>query len=360
VDSHREFTVRRWIVLVVLLLVAGAVLGRVMWQTVRGAEVSLAAVSRGRVVAAVYATGRVDTDRRATVRARLTSPLSEMLVGPGQSVVAGEVVARQDVASVALGVARAQGELESARAALAEASDAAVRAGQLVREQLLSEDAWVRARERSRELGAQVATRESALALAREQAAWAELRAPQGGVVSALAHRAGDALREGDDVLTIVDLQPAYVRVAVDERDVGRIVLGQDVRLVFDAYPERRLDGKVWRILPTVDRLTKSADVLVQLPAERPPLQLDLTATVNIITGVIADAVVVPREALSGAGTQRQVLLVDGSSRAIARPVKVGVCDPKLCEVLEGLAQGERVISPVPATLKPGARVRAE
>lgn len=350
---------RRWIVLVLLVLAAGGVLGRVMWRNVRGVEVTLAEASRGRVVAAVYATGRVDTDRRVTVRARLTAPLAEVLVGPGQSVLAGQVVARQDVASVALGVERAQGELGAARAALAEATDAASRAEQLVRQQLLSEDAWVRARERARELSAQMAASESALALSREQAGWAELRAPQAGVVSNLAHRAGDTVREGDDILTILDLQPAYVRVGVDERDFGRIALGQEVRMVFDAYPDRIVTGRVWRILPTVDRLTKSADVLVELPVERPPLQLDLTATVNVVTGVIDDAVVVPREALTGTGSERQVMLAE-RSRAVLRAVKVGVCDPRGCQVTEGLAQGEKVISPLPATLKAGARVRPQ
>lgn len=349
---------RRWIVVFVLLAAVGTVLGRVVWKTVRGTEVSLAPVTQGRVVAAVYATGRVDTDRRATVRARVAAPLVEVLVGPGEEVAAGQVVARLDPAATRLAVERAQRELEAARAALAEADDAAARAEQLVRQHLVSEDEWVRARERARELDAQAAAKRSAVSLAEEQARWVELKAPLAGRVSVLAHRAGDALREGDDVLTVVDLRPAYVRVAVDERDLGRVAPGQEVRLVFDAFPEQVLKGTVWRVVPAVDRLTKSADVLVELPPERPALQLDLTATANIVTGVVENALVVPREALVGTGNQRQVMLVNGRSRAAARAVRVGVCDARACEVLEGLAAGELVISPLGSGLQPGARVR--
>lgn len=349
---------RRWIVVLVLLAAAGTVLGRVVWKTVRGTEVSLVPVTQGRVVAAVYATGRVDTDRRATVRARVAAPLVEVLVGPGQEVAAGQVVARQDPATMRLAVERAQRELEAAGAALAEAHDAAARAEQLVRQHLVSEDEWVRARERARELEAQAAAKRSAVSLAEEQGRWVELKAPLPGRVSVLAHRAGDALREGDDVLTVVDLHPAYVRVAVDERDLGRVAPGQEVRLVFDAFPEQVLKGTVWRVVPAVDRLTKSADVLVELPRERPALQLDLTATANIVTGVVENALVVPREALAGTGTQRQVMLVDGRSRAAARAVRVGVCDARACEVLDGLTAGERVVSPLGSGLQPGARVR--
>jgi RND family efflux transporter MFP subunit len=345
-------------VLFVLLALAGVVIGRVVWRGMRGLDVTTTELGVGRVVAAVYATGRVDTDQRATVRARVAAPLATLLVGSGEPVAAGVEVARQDAAALRHAVARTAGELEAARAALAEAEDGARRAGSLAREGLLPEDEWVRARERSRELAAQVAAAQAALALAREEEGWVTLRAPLSGVVSALHHRAGDALREGDEVLSIVDLSTAYLRVAVDERDVGRIVPGQVVRIVFDAYLDRVLGGTVWRIVPTVDRLTKSSDVLVQLPAERPALQLDLTATVNIVTGVVEGAVVVPRDALEGHGGERGVYLVGEGSRAVRRAVTIGACDESACQVLAGAAAGERVIAPLTASVRTDVKVR--
>jgi len=349
---------RRWIVLLLLLALAGAVLGRVVWRRVRGIDVTTAALGVGRVVDAVYATGRVDTDRRATVRARVAAPLAALLVGPGERVIGGAEVARQDAAALRHASARAAGEVEAAQAALAEAEDAARRAASLARDGLLPEDEWVRARERERELAAQLAAARAALALAREEEGWVSLRAPLDGVVSALHHRAGDALREGDEVLSIVDLSAAYLRVAVDERDLGRVAPGQEVRIVFDAHLGRVLRGTVWRSVPTVDRLTKSSDVLVELPADRPPLQLDLTATVNIVTGVVDDAVVVPREALEGSGAERGLYVVGAGSRALRRTVTVGACDETACQVAAGAAAGEVVIAPLPASLRAGAKVR--
>ena len=351
---------RRWLVLIVLVAVAAIVLGRLFWASYRGMSVTLAEVTRGRVVAAVYATGRVDSDERATVRARVAAPLAALLVGPGQPVHAGEVVARQDDAALRLALERAQGELEAARASSTQAQDEATRSEQLVHDGLLAEDGWVRAREMARQLAAQMGAMESAVRIAREQQSWTVLRAPVGGTVTALLHRAGDPLREGDDVLTVVDLARAYVRVAVDERDVGRIVPGQEMRLVFDAYPGQVLKGTVWRIVPAVDRLTKSSDVLAQLPPERPPLQLDLTATVNIVTGVIENAVTVPREALEGAGAHRRVYVVGAGSRAERREVEIGACDEQRCEVTAGVAAGAKVISPLPPGFKERVKVRPQ
>jgi len=348
---------RRWLILIGIILVVGVVVGRLGWRSWQGRAVSIAAVGRGRVVAAVYATGRVDSDQRATVCARVAAPLDAVLVGPGQVVASGEVVARQDSAALRLASERLARELEGTRASGAEADDAARRAERLVAVALLAEDEWVRTRERAREMRAQLAASESALALAREQEGWAVLRAPLSGTVSALLHRGGDNLREGDEVLSIVNLDRAYARVAVDERDVGRVRLGQAVRLVFDAYPGQVLQGSVWRVVPAVDRLTKSTDVLVELPAQRPPLQLDLTATVNIVTSVIEDAVVVRRDALDGAGDHRQVLMIDSRRRAVVRALTVGACDEKHCQVLDGLRIGDQVIAPLVAGLKAGDRV---
>jgi len=350
---------RRWMVLVFLALVATTVLGRLALGRWRGREVSVAAVGEGRVVAAVYATGRVDTDRRATVRARVAAPLERLDVTLGEPVSAGREVARQDAVALRLAVDRAAREADAARAALAEAADAARRAEQLIGDGLLPDDAWVRARERERELRAQVAARDAALALAREQQSWVVLRAPLAGVVSAIHHRAGDALREGDEVVTILELGTAYLRVAVDERDLGRIRPGQDVRLAFDAYPGRSFAGTVTRLVPALDRLTKSSDVIVTLPADGPPLQLDLTVTVNIVTDVIDRATVVPRDALEGAGEERFVYLAGADRRVERRPVRVGSCDEERCQVIDGVAVGERIISPLPPGLAAGERVRA-
>lgn len=348
---------RRWLVLVALVLVMGGVLGRVLWRSWRGREITLVSVASGRVVTAVYATGRVDSDRRATMRARVAAPLAVVLVGAGQPVREGEVVARQDDAALRLATERAVGELEAARASFAQAQDEASRSEKLVKDGLLADDAWVRARERARELAAQMAAMESAVRIAREQQSWTELRSPLSGVVTVLVHRAGDPLREGDEVLTIVDLSSAYVRVAVDERDAGRVRVGQEVRMVFDAYPGQTFRGEVWRLVPAVDRLTKSTDVLVSLPADRPPLQLDLTVTVNIVTGVVDDALVVPRDALEGTGTERAVFSASDGGRAVRRAVKIGACDEERCQVLTGLALGDKVIAPLPTGLAAGERV---
>lgn len=350
---------KRWIVLGIILIAMGAVLGNLWLARQRGAEVTLAPVTTGRVVSAVYATGRVDTDRRATVRARITAPLASLEVGPGEPVRNGQVLGRQDERELALAVERLGSDVDEVRARLREAKDELERAERLERDQLVPANELVRAREAVKEAEAALASRQSAVRLGKERAGWVVLRAPLAGTVTSILRRAGDPLREGDEVLTIVDLAEPYLRVAVDERDLGRIATGQEVRIVFDAFPGQVMKGAVGRVVPAVDRLTKAADVLVPLSADRPEMKLDLTATVNIVTGVVENALTVPRAALEGGGAERTAFVIGPGGRAAVRALQIGPCDEERCQVTAGLSEGERVIAPLPPGLKPGDRVRA-
>lgn len=349
---------KRWIVLGVILIAMGAVLANLYRERWRGTEVGLATVAEGRVVAAVYATGRVDTDRRTTVRARVTAPLATLEVGPGQPVEKGQLIGRQDDREFSLAVQGVESEVDALRAQLREAKDNLERTRELSRDRLVPANELVRAEEAVRQVEATLASRRKAVELARERAGWVVLRAPLAGVVTTILRRAGDPLREGDEVLTIVDLAEPYLRVAVDERDIGRVRTGQEVRIVFDAYPEQVLTATVGRIVPAVDRLTKAADVLVPLPEARPVVKLDMTATVNIVTGVTENALTVPRDALEGAGPTRTVYLAGSDGRAAAREVTIGTCDERGCEVVAGLSKGEAIVAPLPPGLKEGDRIR--
>lgn len=350
---------RRSVVVLVLLLAIGTVVFRFAVSKLSPRPVAMATVSRGRVVEAIYGTGRVDCDQRATVRARITAPLAELLVGPGEEVRRGQIIGRQENTEVLSEVEKRNKELAAATAALAEARDAAARARALFEAGLLPENELVRQRERAQELTKRAEALNEALAMAQERARWAELRSPLDGTVAALYRRAGDLLREGDEVLLVVDLRQPYLRVAVDERDLGRVQKGQEVRIVFDAYPEQIFKGTVWRVVPTVDRLTRSADVLVQLPSERPRLQLDLSATVNIVIRIVEDALVVPRTALKGEGRSRSVLRLAPNGTLEAVAVDVGACDLERCQIVSGLQQGEKIAADA-SGLAAGTAVRPQ
>lgn len=104
----------------------------------------------------------------------------------------------------------------------------------------------------------------------------------------------------------------------VPERYASEVKVGQDVRVRVDAYPDRVFEGKVWRLSPTVDRLSRTFEVEVLVPNPRRELMAGGFAEGEILIRVDPEALVVPLEAVvSYAGTTKVFVVRDGTARAV-------------------------------------------
>jgi HlyD family secretion protein len=254
--------------------------------------------------------------------------------------------ARQPVASDELAAARQQladaedqllmarwpvtpGDLDEARANVEAAEARLRRAGQPVSE------AAVRAGETAVEYAG------AALELARVQLREATLVSPIAGIVAQTHQRQGDTVAAG---AAIVSIQPPdyEVGVQIDERQLGQVAGGQTVSVLVDVYPGESFTGTVRSISPSVDSRTRSVAARVDVQDPRGKLKSGLVAQVAIAGAKRSGALVIPREAVVGAGDLAVMVVVDG--RARRQPIQIGVQDGRSVEVTQGLAEGAEVI----------------
>ena len=146
--------------------------------------------------------------------------------------------------------------------------------------------------------------------------------------------------------------KPLQVVAEVNEEDIPRVIVGQTALFRTDAFPDRRLQGKVSEITPMGDVAAKTFRVKMLLPDDT-PLKPGMSVEANIVTREKPDALLIPADALQG----NAVFVLDGST-ARKREVKIGIRGTRKVEVLSGLAEGKRVASPAPTDLKDGERVR--
>ena len=147
--------------------------------------------------------------------------------------------------------------------------------------------------------------------------------------------------------------KPLRIDADVNEEDMPRVKVGQKVLLRHDGFPGQALEAAVDDITPKGDPQTKTFRVYLALPNET-PLRIGMSVEANIVIAARENALVVPAEAIFNGAVDR---VADG---VVARtPVKTGVRGVRLVEVLAGLDEGARVISPARRDLKDGARVRA-
>ena len=171
------------------------------------------------------------------------------------------------------------------------------------------------------------------------------LRAPFSGQVGLRSVSVGEFVNVGQDLVTLVKLDPIEVDFSVPETVLDQLRNGQKIDIIVDAFPGDAFGGKVVAIDPVIDPNTRSAKLRAQIPNPDFRLRPGQFAKLQLDTGTgDAKALMVPEQALMQDGDTRFVyLVVDGKAKKTA--VKTGTRTPGLVQVVEGLKAGDVVIT---------------
>ena len=337
------------------------------------------------------ATGYVVARRMATVSAKVTGKVREVLIEEGQQVEAGQVMATldpvdamagRDLASAQLGAARSQ--VAGAEARFQQAAADARRLGGLVEQQLVSRAQFDQAVAERDALRAQLVTARRNVEVAADQLAIADnsvdntvVRAPFAGVVIAKAAQPGEMIsplsagggftRTG--IGTIVDMDSLEVEVDVGESYINRVEPGMPVVATLNAYPEWKIPAEVIAIIPTADRSKATVKVRVALAVKDPRIVPDMGVRVSFleeapVAGAAAPppGVLVPAGAVASRDGNDVAFVVtgldDGEGTVDLREVEVGRSLGDDREVTSGLAGGDTVVLDPPEALQDGDEVR--
>jgi RND family efflux transporter MFP subunit len=333
------------------------------------------------------ATGYVTARRSATVSAQITGTLTDVLIEEGDHVKEGQVLARLDDTAQRAQLAQAQAQLHAAQATLVQwqaqldqARRDWKRADDMVGRKLVSQQAVEQAHTQVDTLSAQLATQrrtielgEAAVRSAEVQLGYCTVHAPFTGVVIAKAAQVGEIVsplsagggftRTG--VGTIVDMDSLEVEVDVNEAYIGRVVAGNPVDSVLNAYPEWRIPSHVIAIIPTADRSKATVKVRIGIEVKDPRIVPDMGVRVSFLeekkpAAQVQEAprgVLVPNAAVRKDG-DKDVVFVVRESKAQRRAVSVGGNVGESRQVLAGVAAGETVVVDAPPELKDGAAVK--
>jgi RND family efflux transporter MFP subunit len=383
-----------WIALAILVLLA--LLAAVAWALVahsRVVEVETATVaasggSAGTTASVLDASGYIVARRMATVSAKITGRVREVLIEEGQRVEEGQVMATLDpvdadaqraLARAQAGAARSQ--VGNVRAQLVEAEADARRMESLVGQQLVSRAQYEQAVARRDALRAQLDASRGQAEVAARQLGISDIgvdntvvRAPFAGVVTAKAAQPGEIVsplsagggftRTG--IGTIVDMESLEVEVDVGEAYIGRVRPGMRVETTLNAYPDWKIASRVVAIVPAADRGKATVKVRVALEERDARIVPDMGATVRFLEEASGDAdraaaprrLRVPAAALATRDGRDVVFVVDADRQVSLRQVKAGGVQGSDREIESGLAPGETVVLDPPETLADGDRVR--
>lgn len=197
------------------------------------------------------------------------------------------------------------------------------------------------------------------LALVKKTQADSEVRSPISGVVQVKSVAAGQYVKEGAAIATLVDTRSLRLRFRVTEGESVRLVRGPHVTFVAQALPQRTFRADLFHVNATADDQTRMVECLATVLEPDPSLKPGFFARVTVETGRSAGSITVDENAILATETGFTVFVVeDGKARR--RTVARGLLTKDgQREVLSGLAAGDAVVLQGSNALQDGMAVES-
>ncbi|SEI52744.1 membrane fusion protein, multidrug efflux system [Allopseudospirillum japonicum] len=287
--------------------------------------------------------GNLVANEKVVIRSEVQGRIQSLHFTEGQTVTQGDVLIRLDAA------------IQQAELAQAQASETLSRVDYKRASELLSKRVGSET-DRDSALS-QLRIDQAKVTLAQERLAKMTLKAPFDGVLGLRQVSPGDLVSAGQDLVTLVDLDPIKVEFRVPERFFAEMAVGQSVELHLDALPGRRFTGEIYALDPQLDQDGRSLLVRAQLPNPDGELLPGLFTRVRVLLAEVPDALLIPEEALVPQGRKQLVMrLVEGVVEIV--PVQIGQRVQGQVEVTSGLNAGDIVVTAGQLKLRPGMRAQ--
>jgi membrane fusion protein, heavy metal efflux system len=171
------------------------------------------------------------------------------------------------------------------------------------------------------------------------------LLSPYKGTVIEKHITLGEMTAPEKPLFTISNLDVLWIILDIYEKDLARIDLGQHVEIFVSAYPEDKFKGLITYVSSVVKEATRTVKVRVEIDNSKRKLKPGMFATARIVTGKKEEIPVVPLSAIQNLEKKKVVFVDRGKNMFEARHIKIGREFENHIEVLEGVMEGEHIVT---------------
>ena len=315
-------------------------------------------VSSTRVETGPTISGSLEAEQSAAIRAEVGGSVVATYVEAGQRVAKGTRLAKIDDAGIQDSYLSARSGVTAAQSAADLAKREEARATSLLEAGAIAEREVEGARRANIAAQAQLADARARFALAEKQLASTIVNAPFDGVVSERQVSAGDVVAPGGAMFTVIDPSSMRLEAAVPADQLSVVRLGLPVNFTVNGYPDRVFTGKITRINPTADPMTRQVRIFASIPNVGQALVGGLFAE-GRVSAESHIGPTVPMEALDQAGTTPAVMRIrNGTVEKV--DVQVGILDAatERVELTAGVAVGDTLLLGAARSITPNTPVK--
>ncbi|WP_377703929.1 efflux RND transporter periplasmic adaptor subunit [Pseudoduganella sp. UC29_71] len=328
--------------------------------TLQIAPEDLVTVETNALASGPVVTGSIEPERKADMRAEVGAVVMQVLKENGEPVKKGDLLVRLDDTSLRDAMNSASEAVRASTQSLEQAERVLARQKTLKSSGMVSsqvlEDAEVRRNNAQSDLSAAKAR----LVAANQQLSRTLVRAPFDGIVSERKVSAGDTAQVGKELIKVVD--PASMRFEgrVSADKVGVVKTGQNVVFAINGYPGQSFTGKIKRVDPAANSVTRQVEVLVEFTDKARPGVAGLFAEGRIEAATTA-ALMIPESALVKQGDDTFAWKIKDKALVKAR-LAIGARDARSgnWQVENGLASGDMVLRAPSSAFRDGQKVEMQ
>ncbi len=382
--AHRKHPLRRrliMLVIVLIVLVGGGYWVKETYFTQKVTPARTAAVTRGDIEETVLATGILKPVKLVAVGAQVSGKIVSLKVKLGDKVKKGDVVALIDSTTQDNDLRTAKAALENVRAQKAE-QEATLK---LYQQNLARQEKNIDSRAISQadydeavsnvatakatiaSLEAQIEEAEVAVETAEANVGYTRITATMDGTVLAIGAQEGQTVNANQTTPTIVvlgQLSTMTVKAEISEADITKVKPGQSVYFTVLSQPGKRYNGTLKSIDPAPEDIISDSSISsstsssssssaiyyygnFDIPNPDNVLRTYMTAEVHVVLGHSDNALLIPASALKSKNSDGtyKVLVDNADGSYSSRNVKIGLNDKINAEVLDGLKEGDKVVT---------------
>jgi RND family efflux transporter MFP subunit len=307
------------------------------------------------VVQSLDYSGDITAEFSIKVFSKIPDRIENFYVEEGDYVSKGQKVAQVLATTIEQGVRQAEAAVTATKAQEANLRLEFARAQRLSNEDAMSQQQFDAVKTQFEAIQAQVVQAEAALVSTKSQLTDATISAPISGIIGKRYFEAGDMASPQFPVVTIVQMERVKFKFDVTENDYGKLVLGQKAQVSVRSFPEKTFNGKISKISPILDPMTRMAQVEVLIKNADKKLKPGMFGNVTVITGTLENILSVPRystiettslQRIDGVNqvTKKYLVFVVENEIAIQRELDVNYVNHVRLAINGGVRVGEKLV----------------
>ncbi len=318
--------------------------------------VEVMTVKKGDIKQTLHFNGDIEAEYKVKVFSKVPDRITQFYVDEGDNVSKGDIIAKVEATLLKQAVLRAKAGLAAAESQLANISIEFQRAERLYSENAMSKQQYDAIKTQYEATQSQVDQANAGLASAESSLMDATITAPIPGIIGERNYEVGDMASPQFPLVTIVQINNVKMVFEATEKELGRLKVDQKAKIEVTSYSDETFLGKIIKISPILDPMTRLATIKILIPNPEYKLKPGMFAQSEVTIGLLEQKLIIPRFAAietttlkSEQGKDRvvkeyHVFVVNDSSKTEQRNLTVDYVNHLNIAVSSGIKEGERIV----------------